>query len=208
MGAAAVAVGTEAELTAALSAAAGRDGPTVIDIQVDPAGYAAIMDLSRGEAAAAGARAARPWPAGRSNRKEHPVSIAVAKIKDVAEGTQPGQFAVGELEAVSSLTDLDPSFKRLLDEPVTAVVAVMGRDEHPNLTPVWFDYEGDTVLLNLATHRKKVDWLRKAPYATFLLINPADTYHWISIKTVLKREISGSTQPRVSASPISSTGSG
>ena len=66
---------------------------------------------------------------------------------------------------MSSLTDLDPSFKRLLDEPVTAVVAVMGRDEHPNLTPVWFDYEGDIVLLNLATHRKKVDWLRKAPYA-------------------------------------------
>ena len=40
-----------------------------------------------------------------------------------------------------SLTDLDPSFKRLLDEPVTAVVAVMGRDEHPNLTPVWFEME-------------------------------------------------------------------
>ena len=91
---------------------------------------------------------------------------------------------------MSSLTDLDPSFKRLLDEPVTAVVAVLGRDEYPNLTPVWFDYEGDTVLLNLATHRKKVDWLRKAPYATLLLMNPANAYHWISIKTVLKREIS------------------
>jgi acetolactate synthase I/II/III large subunit len=50
MGAAAVAVGTETELAAALSAASGRDGPTVIDIRVDPAGYPAIMDLSRGEA--------------------------------------------------------------------------------------------------------------------------------------------------------------
>lgn len=50
MGAAAVAVSTEMELAAALSAASGRDGPTVIDIQVDPAGYPAIMDLSRGEA--------------------------------------------------------------------------------------------------------------------------------------------------------------
>lgn len=118
------------------------------------------------------------------------MSITVAKFKDVAEGTQPGQFTIGEHQAVSSLTDLDPSFKRLLDEPVTAVVAVMGRDDHPNLTPVWFDYEGDTVLLNLATHRKKVDWLRKAPYATFLLMNPANAYHWISIKTVVKREIS------------------
>jgi acetolactate synthase I/II/III large subunit len=50
MGAAAVAVSTELELAAALSAASGRDGPTVIDVQVDPAGYPAIMDLSRGDA--------------------------------------------------------------------------------------------------------------------------------------------------------------
>lgn len=50
MGAAAVAVSTEMELAAALSGASGRDGPTVIDVQVDPAGYPAIMDLSRGEA--------------------------------------------------------------------------------------------------------------------------------------------------------------
>jgi len=118
------------------------------------------------------------------------VSITVAKFKDVSQGTQPGQFTVGDREPVTSLADLEPSFKRLLDEPVTAVVAVVGRADQPHLTPVWFDYEGDTVLLNLATHRKKVDWLRKAPYATFLLMNPDNTYHWISIKTVVKREIS------------------
>jgi thiamine pyrophosphate-dependent acetolactate synthase large subunit-like protein len=45
-----VAVSTEQELAAALSAASGRDGPTVIDVQLDPAGYPAIMELSRGEA--------------------------------------------------------------------------------------------------------------------------------------------------------------
>jgi acetolactate synthase I/II/III large subunit len=50
LGAAAVAVSTEKELAAAVCAASGRDGPTVIDVQLDPAGYPAIMDLSRGEA--------------------------------------------------------------------------------------------------------------------------------------------------------------
>jgi hypothetical protein len=59
------------------------------------------------------------------------VSITVAKFKDVAEGTQPGQFTIGDREGVSSLSDLDPIFKRLLDEPVTAVVAVTGRDGTP-----------------------------------------------------------------------------
>jgi PPOX class probable F420-dependent enzyme len=118
------------------------------------------------------------------------VSITVAKFKDVAEGIQPGQFTIGDREPVGSLTDLDPVYKRLLDEPVTAIVAVTGADGQPNLTPVWFDYDGDIVLLNLATHRKKVNWLRKAPNATFLLMNPANTYHWVSIKTEVKREIS------------------
>lgn len=118
------------------------------------------------------------------------MAIKVAKFLDVAEGTQPGQFTVGEREAVTSLQDLDEIYKRLLDEPVTAVVAVIGSTGRANLTPVWFDYEGETVLLNLATHRKKVKWLRQNPQATFLLMNPANPYHWVSIKTTVSREIS------------------
>jgi PPOX class probable F420-dependent enzyme len=117
------------------------------------------------------------------------VAITVAKFKDVSEGTQPGQFTIGERQGVASLADLDPVYRQLLDDPVTAIVAVTGADGAPNLTPVWFDYEGNTVLLNLATHRKKVNWLRKTPNATFLLMNPANAYHWVSLKTVVAREI-------------------
>lgn len=118
------------------------------------------------------------------------MGITVAKFRDVAEGTQPGQFEVGDHATVQSLNDLDPIYKQLIDNPVTAVVSVIGSTGRSNLTPVWFDYEGDTVLLNLATHRKKVDWLRKAPQATFLLMNPVNAYHWISIKATVTREIS------------------
>ena len=69
-------------------------------------------------------------------------------------------------------------------------MSVTGGDGRSNLTPVWFDYEGDLVLLNLATHRKKVGWLRKDPQATFLLMNPANPYHWLSIKCTVSREVS------------------
>lgn len=118
------------------------------------------------------------------------MAIKVAKFKDVAEGTQPGQFMVGDRENVTSLDDLDPIYKQLIDEPVTATVAVIGDTGRANLTPVWFDYDGSQVLLNLATHRKKVDWLRRNPQATFLLMNPENAYHWISIKASVNREIS------------------
>ena len=50
LGAAGAAVTTEPDLAAALAAALRRPGPTVIDASVDPAGYPAVMDLSRGQA--------------------------------------------------------------------------------------------------------------------------------------------------------------
>ena len=50
MGAAGAAVTTERDLATAVAAALRRPGPTVIDASVDPAGYLAIMDLSRGQA--------------------------------------------------------------------------------------------------------------------------------------------------------------
>lgn len=117
------------------------------------------------------------------------MSIAVSRFRDVADGTQAGQFQIGNRAAVHGLNDLDPVYKQLLDGPVTAVVAVMGTKGRPNLTPVWFDYEDDKVLLNLASHRKKVAWLRSTPQASFLLMNPANAYHWMSIKATLVREI-------------------
>ena len=118
------------------------------------------------------------------------MAITVAKFRDVADGTQEGQFMIGDREKVESLDALDPIYKRLLDEPVTATIAVIGSTGRANLTPVWFDYEGNTVLLNLATHSKKDDWLRGNPQATFLLMNPANAYHWISIKATVSREVS------------------
>jgi hypothetical protein len=136
------------------------------------------------------------------------VAITVAKFRDVAEGTQPGQFMIGERQPVTSLADLDPIYKRLLDEPVTAIVAVTGSDGQPNLTPVWFDYEGDTVLLNLATHRKKVAWLHRAPHATFLLMNPENAYHWLSLRRWSGVRSPRTTRWRAVGSPTSLTGSG
>lgn len=115
--------------------------------------------------------------------------ITVAKFRDVSAGTQPGQFQIGDRQQLRSLADLDPVYKQLIDEPVTAVIAVTGGAGRANLTPVWFDYEDDTILLNLATHRKKAEWLRTNPQATFLLMNPKNAYHWLSIKATVTREI-------------------
>ncbi|MGZ4126433.1 MAG: PPOX class F420-dependent oxidoreductase [Actinomycetota bacterium] len=115
--------------------------------------------------------------------------FTVAKVLDVAEGVQPDQFSVGARDKASSLEELDPVYRQLMDEPVTAVLAILGGDGRPNLTPVWFGYEGDKVFLNFAEHRRKTEWVRRDPRVTILLMNPANAYHWMSIRASVTREI-------------------
>ena len=42
-----------------------------------------------------------------------------------------------------------------MDDPVTQVLGIVGPGGRANLTPMWFDYEGDTILVNCAAHRTK-----------------------------------------------------
>jgi PPOX class probable F420-dependent enzyme len=116
--------------------------------------------------------------------------VPVANFLDVSEGLQPNQFTVGSKEQISSISDLDETYKQLMDKPYACVMAVMGKDGRPNLTPMWFDYEGDKVLINVASHRKKTEWIRETPQVTILIMNPENMYHWLSVKVTVEREIS------------------
>jgi hypothetical protein len=118
------------------------------------------------------------------------MAIAVNMVLNVADGARAGQVEVGDRRKVQSLSDLAPVYRQLLDGPVTAVVSVIGSTGLSNLSPVWFDYDGDLVFLKMASHRKKVNWLRNNPHATFLLMNPENAYHWLSIKPTVVREVS------------------
>ncbi|MDH3682597.1 MAG: pyridoxamine 5'-phosphate oxidase family protein, partial [Acidimicrobiia bacterium] len=116
--------------------------------------------------------------------------VTVSQFLDVSAGLQPNQFSVGSRDSIGSISDLDPTYKQLMDEPYACVMAVMGKDGRPNLTPMWFDYEGDKVLVNVAEHRKKTEWIRANPEITILIMNPENMYHWLSMKVTVEREIS------------------
>ncbi len=116
--------------------------------------------------------------------------VQVARFLDVAEGLQPNQFTVGSKEQINSISDLDETYKQLMDKPFACVMAVIGGDGRPNLTPMWFDYEGDKVLVNVASHRRKTQWIRDNPQISILIMNPENMYHWMSLKVTVDREIS------------------
>ncbi|MEM9615084.1 MAG: pyridoxamine 5'-phosphate oxidase family protein [Actinomycetota bacterium] len=118
------------------------------------------------------------------------MSIIVSRFLDVANGLQANQFSVGSKDEISSLSDLDPIYKQLIDKPYACSMAVMGGDGRPNVTPMWFDYEGDKVLINVAEHRRKTGWIRSTPEVTIMIMNPENMYHWMSMKVTVEREIS------------------
>jgi len=115
--------------------------------------------------------------------------FTIANFRHVAKGLQEGQFAVGERKRAKGLGDLDPIYKQLLDEPVTASLGLIGPDGRVSLTPMWFDYEGDKVLVNTASHRPKCAWIRDNPQLTLLLVNPKNPYHWVQIKCTVEKEL-------------------
>ena len=114
--------------------------------------------------------------------------ITVAKFRDVADGLQEGQFAIGDRETLDSLDALDSIYKDLLDRPITITLGLIGPDGRVGLTPMWFDYEGDYVLVNTAAHRPKCGWIRNNPELTILVVNPDNPYHWVQIKCTVERE--------------------
>ena len=117
------------------------------------------------------------------------MSVQVAEFVDLRGGTTGGQFTIGDRKKIKSISDLDPMYLRLMDEAIPVTIAVMGNIGRPNLTPMWFDYEGDQILINVAEHRKKTGWLRKNPQFTMMLINPKEMYHWIQFKGTVVEEI-------------------
>ncbi|GIT69724.1 MAG: hypothetical protein Ct9H300mP27_08280 [Chloroflexota bacterium] len=59
---------------------------------------------------------------------------------------------------------------------------LIGPDGRVKPHPMWFDYEGDRVLINTAAHRRKCGWIRNNPQLTLLIVNPDNPYHWVQIK--------------------------
>ena len=118
------------------------------------------------------------------------MAIRLYEFRDVSSGLAADQFGIRSRSELAGLEDLDPVYKRLLDEQVTAIVSVIAADGRPSLTPMWFDYDGDKVLINVADHRRKTAWIRGNPEVSLILVNPQNPYHWVSMKVTVEREIS------------------
>ena len=73
------------------------------------------------------------------------MAIKLYEFLDVSGGLQADQFGIGARRELASLDDLDPLYKRLLDERVTAVVSVIGAEGArvtDQVDGIWTKYTG------------------------------------------------------------------
>lgn len=110
-------------------------------------------------------------------------------IDDVILPGNENAFTVGTSKEASTLNDLHPFYRGLLEKPVTAAVATTDADGRPQLTPNWCSHDGTYLYLNSVKGRRKDRNIRTRPEVTVMLMNPENPYHWITIYGTIEQII-------------------
>jgi PPOX class probable F420-dependent enzyme len=80
---------------------------------------------------------------------------------------------------MAELSDAQRAF--IADNPYVATVTTLREDGSPHNTIVWIDAEDGTVTFNTAVGRAKERHLRRDPRVAVTIVDPEDTYKWLSI---------------------------
>ena len=74
------------------------------------------------------------------------------------------------------------SYLDLMQQPAFAHLATIREDGTPQVTPVWFDYDGEFVLIDSAEGRLKDRNIRRDPRVTIEIQDPANPYRYLEIR--------------------------
>jgi PPOX class probable F420-dependent enzyme len=77
--------------------------------------------------------------------------------------------------------ELTPAERAFLESPFVGVVTDLRADGSPHSTVVWVDVDDEGVSFNTAWPRAKPRYLHADPRVSLLVVDPDDSYRWISI---------------------------
>lgn len=82
------------------------------------------------------------------------------------------------------MTDIPESHKDLLKDETKAFafLATVMEDGTPQVTPVWFNMDGEYILINSALGRTKDRNMRKRPNVALAIMDPRDPYRYLQIR--------------------------
>jgi PPOX class probable F420-dependent enzyme len=65
------------------------------------------------------------------------------------------------------------------DKKAFATLALVRRDGTPHVSPVWFDWDGERLIINTARGRVKDRILRRHPVVSLSIMDPQDPYRYV-----------------------------
>ena len=89
---------------------------------------------------------------------------------------------------MAALTEQARSF---LQQPFVGEVTTLRNDGSPHTTVVWVDVDTDDVIFNTAVGRAKERYLRKDPRVSLIVVDPENTYRWVSVSGTAELTIEG-----------------
>jgi PPOX class probable F420-dependent enzyme len=70
----------------------------------------------------------------------------------------------------------------LFQKPAFASLATVNPDGSPQVTPVWFDWDGTHVIVNTARGRVKDRNLSRNPHVALAIIDPGNPYRYVGVQ--------------------------
>jgi PPOX class probable F420-dependent enzyme len=77
---------------------------------------------------------------------------------------------------------LPDELRALLAKPNPAVMATLGPDGQPVSVATWYLLEGDRILVNLDSGRKRLEHLRRDPRVSLTVLDEANWYTHVSVQ--------------------------
>ena len=79
-------------------------------------------------------------------------------------------------------TTIPTTHQDLLQKPAFANLATLNPDGSPQVTPVWFEYDGQHIVVNTARGRVKDRNLTHEPRVALSIMDPANPYRYLGIQ--------------------------
>jgi PPOX class probable F420-dependent enzyme len=68
------------------------------------------------------------------------------------------------------------------DKPAFAQLATLNADGSPQVTPVWVDFDGTSILVNTAKDRVKTRNLKREPRVALAISDPENPYRYLGVQ--------------------------
>lgn len=88
---------------------------------------------------------------------------------------------LGKLDRVST-SEIPTSLIDLLDRPLYGSLGTVGRDDSAQVSPMWFERDGNTLRFTHTTKRAKYRNLQRNPSMSFMVFDPENPQRYIEVR--------------------------